>query len=55
MSFDQRAIRAQAERFGVDVFRRRFVELFERLGVDPSLYRRVDGSGSSGLRVDLGR
>jgi glycosyltransferase involved in cell wall biosynthesis len=39
MTFDRHAIRAQAERFGVDVFRRRFVELFERLGVDPSLYR----------------
>jgi len=39
MTFDRHAIRAQAERFGVDVFRRRFVELFERLGVDHSLYR----------------
>ena len=39
MTFDRHAIRAHAERFGVDVFRRRFVELFERLGVDHSLYR----------------
>jgi len=39
MSFDRLAIRANAERFGVDVFRRRFVELFTRLGVDRSLYR----------------
>ncbi|MEW5991539.1 MAG: glycosyltransferase [Chloroflexota bacterium] len=39
MSFDRHAIRANAERFGVDVFRRRFVELLARLGVDRSLYR----------------
>ena len=30
--------RAQAERFGPDVFRQKFVQLLERLGVDPSLY-----------------
>jgi glycosyltransferase involved in cell wall biosynthesis len=39
MTFDRTAIRANAERFGVDVFRRRFVELLARLDVDPSLYR----------------
>jgi len=39
MTFDRAAIRANAERFGVDVFRRRFVELLARLDVDPSLYR----------------
>ena len=39
MSFDRAAIRAQAERFSVDVFRRRFVAMFERLGVNPELYR----------------
>jgi len=39
MTVDRAAIRAHAERFGVDVFRRRFVELLDRLGVDPSLYR----------------
>jgi hypothetical protein len=39
LTFVRHAIRAHAERFGVDVFRRRFVELFERLGVDLSLYR----------------
>jgi len=55
MSFDRAVIRAQAERYGVDVFRRRFVELLDSLGVDPNLYRRVDESGLSGSRVDLGR
>ena len=38
MTFDQHAIRAQAERFSTDVFRARWRELFARLGVDPSLY-----------------
>ncbi len=38
MSFDRAAIRAHAERFGVDVFRRRFVDLLASLGVDPALY-----------------
>jgi glycosyltransferase involved in cell wall biosynthesis len=38
MTFDPQAIRANAERFSALVFRRRWVELFERLGVDPSLY-----------------
>jgi glycosyltransferase involved in cell wall biosynthesis len=42
MTFDRMAIRAQAERFGVGVFRRRFVELLERVGVDGSLYRADD-------------
>ena len=37
--FDRAAIRAHAERFGVAVFRRRFIELLRSLGVDPSLYR----------------
>jgi hypothetical protein len=39
MTFDAAAIRANAERFAPAVFRRRFIELFERLSVDPSLYR----------------
>lgn len=39
MTFDPAVIRANAERFSVRVFHRRFIELFERLGVDPSLYR----------------
>jgi hypothetical protein len=47
MTFDQHAIRAHAERFGVDVFRRRFVELLERLDVDRSLYRAEPPSGPS--------
>ena len=38
LSFDLRVVRANAERFAVSVFRRRFIELFQRLGVDPSLY-----------------
>jgi glycosyltransferase involved in cell wall biosynthesis len=36
--FDPAEIRANAERFSPSVFRERFVELFRRLGVDPSLY-----------------
>lgn len=43
MNFDPKVIRANAERFSAPVFRRRFVELFQRLEVDPSLYR-ADGS-----------
>jgi glycosyltransferase involved in cell wall biosynthesis len=39
MIFDPQAIRANAERFSASVFRRRWAELFQRLGVDPSLYR----------------
>jgi glycosyltransferase involved in cell wall biosynthesis len=39
MTFDPAALRANAERFAPAVFRRRFIELFERLGVDPRLYR----------------
>ena len=34
LSFDRAAIRTQAERFSRSEFRRKFVELFERLGVD---------------------
>jgi glycosyltransferase involved in cell wall biosynthesis len=37
-SFDGAAIRANAERFTPDVFRERFLALFERLGVDRHLY-----------------
>lgn len=39
LTFDPAVIRRNAERFSPPVFRRRFVELFQRLGVDPSLYR----------------
>jgi glycosyltransferase involved in cell wall biosynthesis len=39
MIFDPAVIRANAERFSATVFRRRWVELFRRLGVDTSLYR----------------
>lgn len=42
LTLDPGAIRAQAERFGVGVFRRRWRELFARLGVDPTLYSAVD-------------
>jgi glycosyltransferase involved in cell wall biosynthesis len=38
ITFDPQVIRANAERFDVAVFRRRWHELFARLGVDPSLY-----------------
>lgn len=38
-SFDPAVIRRNAERFSPDVFRRRFIELFRRFNVDPSLYR----------------
>jgi glycosyltransferase involved in cell wall biosynthesis len=38
--WDRAAIRAQAERFDLAVFRRRWQELFGRLGVDPALYSR---------------
>ena len=38
LTFDPVAIRAQAERFDRSVFRAKFRALFERLGVDPSLY-----------------
>jgi len=38
ISVDRAAIRAHAGRFGVAIFRRRFVELLRRLGVDRSLY-----------------
>lgn len=37
--FDPARIRTRAEEFSTPVFHRRFVELFQRLGVDPSLYR----------------
>jgi glycosyltransferase involved in cell wall biosynthesis len=39
LRFDPARIRARAEEFSTQVFRRRFVELFRRLGVDPTLYR----------------
>jgi glycosyltransferase involved in cell wall biosynthesis len=39
LTFDAEAIRTNAERFEPAVFRRKFVEVFSRLGVDPSLYR----------------
>jgi glycosyltransferase involved in cell wall biosynthesis len=38
LAFDAQVIRANAERFDAAVFRRRWLELFARLGVDPSLY-----------------
>jgi glycosyltransferase involved in cell wall biosynthesis len=38
LALDPAAIRARAETFGADIFRRRFVELFERLGVDAAAY-----------------
>ena len=38
MTWSTTSIRAHAESFDVPVFRRRFRELFERLGVDRSLY-----------------
>ncbi len=38
LSLDRSVIRANAERFAAPVFRRRMVELFRRLGVDPALY-----------------
>jgi glycosyltransferase involved in cell wall biosynthesis len=36
--FDPVAVRANAERFSASVFRAKFIELFLRLGVDPTLY-----------------
>jgi glycosyltransferase involved in cell wall biosynthesis len=38
LAFDPSVIRANAERFSTQAFRRKFVELFQRLDVDPSLY-----------------
>lgn len=38
LTFDPATIRANAERFNATVFRARWLELFIRLGVDPSLY-----------------
>jgi glycosyltransferase involved in cell wall biosynthesis len=38
LTFDPIAIRAHAESFDTSVFRRRWRELFVRLGVDPSVY-----------------
>jgi glycosyltransferase involved in cell wall biosynthesis len=38
ITFDPQVIRANAERFDVAVFRQRLLELFARVGVDPSLY-----------------
>ena len=37
-SFDAQAIRRQAEMFDLAVFQRRWRELFERIGISPSLY-----------------
>jgi glycosyltransferase involved in cell wall biosynthesis len=39
--FDRAAIRARAEAFDPSVFRRRWRELLERLGVDPAVYSQV--------------
>src|SRR5438034_410255 len=39
LAFDASVIRRRAEEFGTEVVRRRFIDLFDRLGVDPSLYR----------------
>jgi glycosyltransferase involved in cell wall biosynthesis len=39
LAFDPQAIRSNAERFAPPVFRRKFIALFQRLGVDSSLYR----------------
>jgi glycosyltransferase involved in cell wall biosynthesis len=39
--FDRAAIRARAEAFDPSVFRRRWRELLERLGVDPAVYSRA--------------
>ena len=39
LSFDRAAIRANAERFSTAVFRQRWRELFERLGVDRGVYQ----------------
>jgi glycosyltransferase involved in cell wall biosynthesis len=38
LTLDRAAIRARAVEFDTAVFRRRWIELFERLGVDPDLY-----------------
>ncbi len=39
MTFDPAVIHANAERFRPDIFRGKFVELFQRLGVAPGFYR----------------
>lgn len=39
MTFDANAIRVNAERFGPSVFRQRMILLFQRVGVNPALYR----------------
>lgn len=39
ITFDPVAISASAKRFSAEAFRAKFVQLFQRLGVDPSLYR----------------
>jgi glycosyltransferase involved in cell wall biosynthesis len=41
MHLDQYTIRARAEQFDVAVFREKWRRLFEKLGVDPSLYSRA--------------
>jgi glycosyltransferase involved in cell wall biosynthesis len=37
-SFDRLVIRRRAEEFDTAVFRRRWLDLFERLGIDPAIY-----------------
>jgi hypothetical protein len=37
--FDQDTIRANAEQFSAGAFRQAMIGLFEKLGIDPSLYR----------------
>jgi glycosyltransferase involved in cell wall biosynthesis len=39
MTFDRAALRSHAERFAAPIFRERFAQLFERLGVARELYR----------------
>jgi hypothetical protein len=51
MTFSQARIRTQAEQFSTAEFHRHFIELFERLGVDPALYAQadaVDGAAYNG-------
>jgi hypothetical protein len=38
MTLDSRMIRSRAEGFDTGIFRRRWLDLLARLGVDPSLY-----------------
>jgi glycosyltransferase involved in cell wall biosynthesis len=39
MTFDANAIRVNSERFGPPVLRQRMIQLFQRVGVNPALYR----------------